>query len=73
MIAPEIGLALTHLQQIPYRTLHIATERKSVYELARRRKPDVKGGLKAEAKVDLPEDISLDISRWQTLKQSWGV
>lgn len=73
VIAPEIVLALNHLHQIPYTTLHIATERKSVYELARRRKPDVKGGSKAEAKVDLPEDISLDISRWQALKQSWGV
>lgn len=73
VIAPEIALALRHLEQIPYVTLHIATERKSVYELARRRKPDVQGGGKVEAKVDLPEDISLDVSRWQTLKQAWGV
>jgi dTDP-4-dehydrorhamnose reductase len=71
VIAPEIALAVRRLEAIPYDTLHIATERKSVYELARRRKPDVRPGSRREAAVNLPEDISLDISRWTELKRRW--
>lgn len=71
IIAPEIALAIKHVQNIPYETLHIATERKSVYDLARRRKPDVGRGSKANANVSLPDDISLDISRWQEIKKQW--
>jgi dTDP-4-dehydrorhamnose reductase len=69
IIAPEIALAIKRLKDIPYRTLHIATERKTVYDLAKRRKPDVTRASKKIAKVDLPDDISLDITRWQKLKQ----
>jgi dTDP-4-dehydrorhamnose reductase len=68
IIAPEIALAVAHSSDIPYGTLHIGTERKSVFELARRRKPDVKPGSKAGAGVELPDDISLNIERWQALK-----
>jgi dTDP-4-dehydrorhamnose reductase len=72
VIAPDIALAILHYRDIPYRTLHIAGERKSVYELARRRKSDVKPGSKRDAKVELPDDISLDTGRWQKLKQEWS-
>lgn len=68
VIAPEIALALRYLRDIPYSTLHIATERKSVFELARRRSGTVKAGRKADAGVALPDDISLDTSRWRTLR-----
>lgn len=68
IIAPEIAMAIEHFRDIPYDTLHIATERKSVYELALRRWPDVKAGSKREATVELPDDISLDSTRWQQLK-----
>ena len=71
LIAPEIALAIQHYRDIPYATLHIATERKSVYELARRRRPDVRPGSKREVSVVLPDDISLDTTRWQTLKKQW--
>jgi dTDP-4-dehydrorhamnose reductase len=71
VIAPEIALAVRHLGEIPYDTLHIVTERKSVYELARRRKPDVLPGSKKDVAVSLPDDISLDISRWTELKKRW--
>jgi dTDP-4-dehydrorhamnose reductase len=71
VIAPEIALAIQHYRDIPYPTLHIATERKSVYELARRRRPDVRPGSKREVSVVLPDDISLDTTRWQTLKKQW--
>ena len=68
VIAPDIALAIRHLDDIPYDTLHIATERKSAFELARRRRPDVRPGKKREAGVELPDDITLDVSRWRALK-----
>ena len=69
VIAPDIALAVDKLAQIPYDTLHIATERKSVYALAVRRKPGVERGSKRDVSVDLPEDISLNTERWQRLKR----
>ena len=68
VIAPDIALAITQFENIPFNTLHIATERKSVFDLARRRKPDVMRGSKRSVEVALPDDISLDSSRWQALK-----
>jgi dTDP-4-dehydrorhamnose reductase len=71
VIAPQIALALQHLDKIPYQTLHIATERKSVYELARRTNASVATRSKAEAAVALPEDISLNTERWALLRARW--
>jgi len=68
VIAPEVALAVKHLGAIPYRTLHIATARKSVFELARQRSSTVKPGSKADAGVDLPGDISLNTARWGALR-----
>lgn len=68
IIAPEVALALQTFNHIPVNTLHITTERKSVFELAQRRKPSVRRGSKAAAGVDLPDDCSLNSQRWQTLR-----
>ena len=68
VIAPEVALAIRGLRSIPHDTLHIGTERKSVYDLARRRSPDVERASKASVAVDLPDDISLDTSRWRSLR-----
>ncbi len=68
VIAPEIARVIREYTRIPYDTLHVVTERKSVYGLAKRRKPDVRPGTRAEAGVTLPADVSLDTSRWQALK-----
>lgn len=73
VIAPDIALAITRCREIPYDTLHIATERKTSFELARRRNSEVRPGSKREAAVELPDDISLDISRWRQLKEEWGI
>ena len=70
VIAPDIALAVRHAADIPFSTLHIATERKSVYDLARRRKPDVTRGSKAAAGVALPGDVSLNTERWDALKKT---
>ena len=68
VIAPELALAITRCRNVGFDTLHVATERKSVFELARRRKPDVQPGSKSQLKVRLPDDISLDVSRWREVK-----
>lgn len=70
VIAPEISLAVCNARKIQQETLHIVTQRKSVYELARRRSSGVRPGTRREAGVDLPEDVSLDSRRWQTIKVS---
>jgi len=70
VIAPEVALAIEHFREIPFDTLHIATERKSVFELAQRRKPGVERGSKSSVAVDLPDDISLDVSRWRALREA---
>jgi len=67
-IAPDIALAIENVESIPYDTLHIAGVRTSVFELARRRKPDVRPGSKHDVRLNLPDDVSMDTSRWQTLK-----
>lgn len=68
VIAPQIALAVAHAAEIEDEVLHIVTERKSVYELARRRRPDVREGTRAGAGVTLPGDVSLNTARWQTLR-----
>ena len=72
IIAPDIALAVRHALEIEQGTLHIATERKSVFELAQRRKPDVQEGTRAQAGVTLPGDVSLNTGRWEALKAQWG-
>lgn len=71
VIAPDLALIITRFGAVPYDTLHVATERKSVYELALRRAPSVERASKASAGVNLPDDISLDVSRWLALKARW--
>ena len=65
VMAPQLALAITHAREITDEILHIVTERKSVYDLARRRNPDVREGTRAEAGVTLPGDVSLDTGRWR--------
>lgn len=71
VIAPLIVELLLHLDAVTCETLHVATERKSVFELARRRAPGVRPALKAEAGVPLPDDVSLDVSRFLALRAGW--
>ena len=69
VIAPEFALLMNHLDQVPSRILHLGTERKSYFELARRSRPEVKPALRAEVSLSLPADVSLDCSRWNRLKE----
>lgn len=70
-IAPEVALAVDHFADISFGTLHIATQRKSAFELAVQSRPDVQPGLRAQAGVVLPADTSLNIGRWQALRLKW--
>ena len=74
VIAAEIFVLLQHLEHIPAQTgvLHVATARKSIFELARRRNPDVQPGSRLKAKVHIPPDVSLDTSKWQGIKANLG-
>lgn len=73
VIAPQIAQVIRCYSDVGYQTLHIGTERKSAYELARRRNSAVLPGSKRGAAVDLPDDISLDTSRWSRLRDRWGI
>lgn len=68
VIAQEILILMLNLDRVQDDVLHVVTERKSVYELARRRNPDVRPGSRSTAKVHIPPDVSLDNSRWHALK-----
>lgn len=72
VIAPEVALVVLNAGQIREHVLHVATERKSVFELARRRAPNVMPASKAEASVGLPDDVSLDVTRWRALRKRLG-
>ncbi|GGR96207.1 SDR family oxidoreductase [Deinococcus sedimenti] len=71
VLAPQIAQAIVHAREIPHDLLHIVTERKSVFELARRRKADVQEGTRAQAGVTLPGDVSLDTRRWRQLSSKF--
>ncbi len=68
VISTDIALVVGHAPEIADQVLHVATERKSVYELARLRSSSVRPGTRREAGVELPEDISLNVGRWIALK-----
>ena len=72
IIAPQVAEAINSFKKIAPGILHIGTERKSVYELAVRRKPDVKAAFKKDANVELPDDISLNCEKWAALKAEFA-
>ncbi|WP_414657598.1 SDR family oxidoreductase [Deinococcus sp. VB343] len=72
IIAPMLAEVVTHALEIEDQMLHVVTERKSVYELARRRNSEVREGRRAEANVALPADVSLNTGRWQQIRHSWS-
>ena len=75
VIALELKTLLENLERVPLEleTLHIGTERKSVFDLAVRRTPEVQPMSRADVKVHIPPDVSLDTSRWEALKATFKV
>ena len=72
VVAPMVAKVIRHCLEIPDSTLHVATERKSAFDLARRRRSGVRPSGKSEAKVHLPDDTSLDVSRWLAYSAKWS-
>lgn len=70
VVAPEIALAIRYVREIPFDTLHVATEPKTAFELAKRRRPDVQPGSRLDVATPLPADVTLDTSRWKELRAS---
>lgn len=70
VISDEIALCLNNFELINNKVnvLHIATERKSVYDLASRRNKVGKLSIQ-DVPVQLPKDVSLDTALWRTLKK----
>lgn len=69
IIAPEIARAIELCPNMSNSALHIATERKSVYELAKRRNSHVTPGSRSQASVTLPYDVSLNCEKWEKIKR----
>lgn len=71
-IAKEICIAISNFRLLPP-TIHIGTERKSTYELARRTRSDVgRIGIKDVNGVTLPRDTSLNCTLWKDIKRELG-
>lgn len=69
VIAKEIRVAILNFGRLPP-TLHIGTERKSTYQLARRTRRDARMITRADVTgVRLPKDTSLNCTLWNDLKR----
>jgi dTDP-4-dehydrorhamnose reductase len=73
VMAPLLATLVKHAGATGESILHLGTGRKSVYELARRRRPDVREGVRQQAGVPLPADVSLNTERGQRLYRQWGM
>lgn len=63
-LAPQLALAVCLAGRLPFDTVHIGGPRRSSFELARERRPDVQPASRSEAPVELPADVSLNTERW---------
>jgi dTDP-4-dehydrorhamnose reductase len=66
-LAPDLALVARHADRLVdagVHVLHVVGPPTSVFELARRRKPDVRPGSRAQAGVALPDDVVLNRERW---------
>ncbi|MDF1522285.1 MAG: NAD(P)-dependent oxidoreductase [Trueperaceae bacterium] len=70
-LAPDLALVARHAERLVdagVHVLHVVGPPTTVFELARRRAPDVVPATKAAAGVMLPDDVVLDRSLWLTWK-----
>ncbi|WP_261665039.1 SDR family oxidoreductase [Deinococcus sp. Marseille-Q6407] len=73
VLLPELALAVQHALELGAGPLHVSSVRRSVYELARLSRPDVRPVRRADMATPLPQDVSLDSSRWRALSQQWRI
>lgn len=69
IIAYKLAQAIKHYDKLP-NTLHIGTERKRLYDLARKTK-DVGMISRSDVNIPLPYDCSLDTSLYDSLCSNW--
>lgn len=69
VVVKDLNLVLENIDEIDFECIHVATERKSVYELAKKRSNQVKEASRKSVKVRLPKDVSLNSSKWYNLKK----
>lgn len=69
VVAEEIALAIRLGVE---GVLHVGGERRRQIDVARDVSPDVGETTRAETGLDLPEDMSLDSSRWERIKAERG-
>jgi dTDP-4-dehydrorhamnose reductase len=70
IVAKELALAIKHYDKLPD-VIHIATARKSIFDLAEQTNPKVEPIKRSDIKsVILPKDTSLNISRWLKFKKT---
>jgi len=68
VMAAEINLAINLFDALPD-IIHIGTKRKSVLDLAKRTKPDVKEISRSKLDSILPYDCSFNINLWNSIKK----
>lgn len=66
-IGKELVLALRLIDKLP-NIIHIGLQRKNLFELALETRKDIKGVMREDIKVKLPEDASLDTRLWERIK-----
>ncbi|MDR9392426.1 MAG: sugar nucleotide-binding protein [Trueperaceae bacterium] len=71
VIADLLTDVVRHHDEVEGDVLHVVTERKSVFDLVRRRTPDVAPGVRADAPVALPADVSLNTDRLAAHRGRW--
>lgn len=73
-LAPDLALAIGHAAELVdagVHVLHVVGPPTTVFDLARRRAPDVRPASKSEASVALPDDVVLDTSLWRSWLDRW--
>lgn len=70
-IAQELLLLLKNIKELKYKKtiFHIASERRTMLELARKSNPEVKGISLKTASYPVPKDVSLNCLRWEEFKK----
>lgn len=74
VIAKQLSLLVENFDKFPEPVVHLGTERKTVYDLVRKIKPDVKPGLITDLGKEglyLPRDCSLNTSKFQYYQEQW--
>lgn len=66
VIAKQIAMAIINYNKLP-NIIHIATERKTVWELASIKNPQVEKISRNDIGSFIPKDVSLNINRWKKI------